>query len=230
MPLEPVLHPYPDLAAASQAMAAWAAETVRRRLGEGQAGAIALPGGSTPGLFLSAFARQPLPWPRLTLLPTDERFVPADHPRSNEGMMRAALAPALAAGAAWLSFARSDSVPTPEALASGLDARVSGLLPLTLVICGMGEDGHVASLFPGDPQSRLPTGSGPAVVAVHPAGLEPRISLSAGVLRDSTEAGLLFAGATKQAVFAEALRLRDKPVTLLLAENRGLHVFSAGQS
>ncbi len=136
-----LLHEHGDLAAASEALADWVASAIIRQLAQQDRASIALPGGSTPGLFLAALSRQALPWDRITLLPTDERFVPADHPRSNERMMRAALAPALAAGAGWLSFASDEPGLVPHALAARLDAAVTPLLPLSVIVCGMGKTG-----------------------------------------------------------------------------------------
>lgn len=230
MSRHPVLHLHADLAGASQALADWVATNLLSVLERQERASVALPGGSTPGLFLAALAKQHLPWKRITLLPTDERFVPADHPRSNERMMRAALAPALLAGAEWLSFASDEPSLSLEDFARQLDGRIRELLPLSVVVCGMGEDGHIASLFPGDEAARALHPNGPFIVPAFPSGLEPRISLSAHVLRTAREAALLFAGEVKRKVFADALLRRDKPVTLLLTEQRRLHVFMVEQS
>jgi len=229
MSRRPILHLHADLADASQALADWVAARLLAALGQQERASVALPGGSTPGLFLMALAKRDLPWKRITLLPTDERFVPADHPRSNERMMRAALEPALRAGAEWLSFASDEPGLSPEAFARQLADRAARLLPFAVVVCGMGEDGHIASLFPGEPQARLDPNA-PCIVPAFPVGLEPRISLSAMALREAGEAGLLFSGKAKRTVFAQALRLGDKPVTLLLAKRRRLHVFISENS
>lgn len=226
---DPVLHLHADLAGASQALADWVAACIRTVLEQQERASVALPGGSTPGLFLAALAKQDLPWKRITLLPTDERFVPADHPRSNERMMRAALQPALLAGAEWLSFASEEPRQSLEDFARHLAGRVLPVLPLSVVVCGMGEDGHIASLFPGDAAANADQGEGQAIVPAFPAGLEPRLSLSASVLRGAHEAALLFAGEVKRHVLTEALRLGDKPVTLLITERRRLHAFVAEQ-
>ncbi|MCZ8269870.1 MAG: 6-phosphogluconolactonase [Beijerinckiaceae bacterium] len=229
MSRHPVLHRHADLADASQALADWVATRLRSALERQERATVALPGGSTPVQFLAALAKQDLPWKRITLLPTDERFVPADHPRSNERMMCAALEPALRAGAEWLSFASIEPGLSPEAFAKQLADRVARLLPLDVVVCGMGEDGHIASLFPGEPQARLDPNA-PCIVPAFPMGLEPRISLSAMALREAGEAALLFSGKAKRTVFAQALRLGDKPVTLLLTKRRRLHAFISESS
>ncbi len=144
--------------------------------------------------------------------------------------MRAALEPALLGGAEWLSFASDEPALPLEEFAQQLAGRVTELLPLSVVVCGMGEDGHIASLFPGDEMARALQPAGPAVVPAFPPALEPRLSLSAPVLRGAREAALLFAGEAKRKVFAEALRGGGKPVSLLLTERRRLHAFVAEQS
>jgi 6-phosphogluconolactonase len=190
--------PFPlfaDAVAASAALAEWLAGTLSEKLNQSERAAIAVPGGTTPGLFLAALARKNLPWPRITLLPTDERWVQPDHARSNDAMIRHHLAPALHAGAQWLSFA-------PVALDTGTEehrqavvARLADHLPLAAAISGMGEDGHICSLFHGDTQV---SENGPEPVLItHPQGLEPRLSLSPPVLRAAGAKALLFGGSTK---------------------------------
>lgn len=225
MPKQPLLHLFPKLASASLALADWVGAGLRRSVEEHGRASVALPGGSTPGPFLIALAKQDLPWKSITLLPTDERLVPADHPRSNERMMMTCLAPALANGARWLSFAPDGPVASPEAFAADIAREVEPFLPLSITVSGMGDDGHIASLFPGD--ERLSDAAYPwaNVVAAHPRSLEPRLTLSPPVLRSSGQIALLFSGARKQQVFADALVTRDKPVAMLTDAPAPLNVF-----
>lgn len=219
---------YRDLAAASQALAEWVAAALRRALEQDERASVALPGGSTPGLFLASLARQDLPWKRITLLPTDERFVPADHPRSNERMMLAALAPALQSGARWLSFAPAEVSSYLEASATTLSKAIAPLLPITVLVSGMGEDGHICSLFPGD--ERLRQSGLPPVIPAHPKGLEPRLTLSAETVLAARDKALLFGGSSKIRVMDEARGTQDVdhyPVALLLKPKREATLFLA---
>jgi 6-phosphogluconolactonase len=222
---QPKLHLFPKLQSASQALADWVGAGLRRAAEEQGWASAALPGGSTPGPFLMALAKQDLPWKSITLMPTDERLVPADHPRSNDRMMLTCLAPALANGARWLSFAPDGPVAGAETHASGLAELVGPCLPLSVMVSGMGDDGHVASLFPDDERLADPDFKWPIVAAAHPRGLEPRVTLSPAVLRASGQIALLFSGARKQQVFADALVRRDKPVALLTDAEAPLNVF-----
>lgn len=217
---------YPSLDAASGALAHWAAEILRSAVARKGHASAALPGGATPAPFLKALALEDLPWRNVTLLPTDERHVPADHPRSNERMMRPCLAPALAAGARWLSLAPREEFVDAETTARNLSGAVEALVPLDVVICGMGEDGHIASLFPDDGRLADPTHTWGAVAAANPAGLEPRLTLTPPILKSADEAALLLFGAGKQAVLKAALREEDRPVVMLLQRATPALVFT----
>lgn len=225
MPRQPLLHLFPKLASASQALADWVGAGLRRSVEEHGRASVALPGGSTPGPFLIALAKQDLPWKSITVMPTDERLVPADHPRSNERMMMTCLAPALANGARWLSFAPDGPVANPDAFAAGIARAIEPFLPLSVMVSGMGDDGHIASLFPGDERLSDPAYPWASVAAAHPRGFEPRLTLSPPVLRSAGQIALLFSGSRKQQVFADALVTRDKPVALLTDAHAPLNVF-----
>jgi len=127
----------------------------------------------------------------------DERCRPADHEDRNSK----------AAALAWL-----DLVPIPpdnihaipaelgaEAAAAAYRPLVEAALPFDLVILGMGEDGHTASLFPGQEHA----GTEP-VLAVHGAPKPPpdRVSLSASALSNAHEALILVTGAGKREAVA----------------------------
>lgn len=223
----PLLHLYPTLEAASRALAGFAGGKLAAALARHPRAAVALPGGSTPEGFLKALARLDLPWKSITLLPTDDRFVPSDHPRSNDRMMRACLAPALEAGATWFSLAPDEPTESVEAFAARRSPEIRQLLPLTLVVSGMGDDGHVASLFPGDSRIAHPEFVWPPLAPAYPAGLEPRVTLSPSALTGADELAVLFAGERKRSVFSDALARRDKPVALLFDRSRPLQAFIA---
>lgn len=112
---------------------------------------IALAGGSTPKRLYEVLAKPPKPvdWSRFEFFFGDERSVPPEHPDSNYGMARDALLAKTGAKAHRMVAEKGEA----EAYAKLLDERISekrGSLPVfDLVLLGVGNDGHTASLFPG---------------------------------------------------------------------------------
>jgi len=112
----------------------------------------ALSGGATALIFLGALRNAAVDWRKITLFWADERAVPPDDPDSNYGLAERMLLSPLAARAprairmpAEANLAQA-AIWYDEVLATELDEG-----PLDLAILGVGEDGHVCSLFPGHP-------------------------------------------------------------------------------
>ena len=107
-----------------------------------------------------------------------------------------------------------------------LEADVAAVpLPLDVVVLGMGDDGHVASLFPGDEAGFADTAS--RFVAVRGPGDEPRVSLSAAVLEQAREVYLLLRGVAKVEVLQCALGGELPVARLLDARNGRVQVFAS---
>jgi len=175
--------------------------------GTGRA-ALAVPGGSTPAAFLSALGGHALDWAAVAVTLTDERCVPADHPRSN----RRLLDETLFAGAA--RAARCVALDDGPALAA--------LLPLDACVLGMGEDWHIASLFPGAErleEALSPNCAAPALRLRAPGAPEERITLTAPALTGAGRCFVLIHGAEKRAALEQARTaacLAHAPVRLVL--------------
>jgi len=178
------------------------AATVDLALAQRDRAQIALAGGETPRLAYQRLGAEHLPWDRVDVFLGDERWVPADDPASNARMLNETLL-AQSPGA----MARFHSVPTqlesPEASAIAyaelLQVICSGPPPcFDLILLGLGEDGHTASLFPGTP---APGVRDRWVTIGEGKGL-PRITLTVPVLSAARRVIMLVSGAGK----AEALR------------------------
>ena len=182
-----------------EAIARWLEARLADAL-EGSAGiAVTLPGGSTPFPILSELARAPLDWDRVSIWPGDDRIVAEDHPASNVGRIRALLEPA---GAIVMALAQ-DAIPPHFAL----------------TWLGMGDDGHIASLFPNtDPRADDPL----AMRRITPDPLPPeapfdRLSLTISALLDTDALVFVLRGQDKRKVFEAAARGEgDLPVARLL--------------
>ena len=181
-------------------IASWLEQRLAKALAGGAGDiAVTLPGGSTPFPILAELARRPLDWHRVAVWPGDDRIVPEDHAASNAGRMRAILAPA---GARIMPL--SEDAHPPH---------------FALTWLGMGEDGHVASLFPStDPRADDPL----PVRRLTPNPLPPeapfdRLTLTIPALLDSDALLFVIRGAAKRALFeAAAAGVNDLPVARLL--------------
>lgn len=176
----------------------------------------ALSGGSAEGAYL-LLAQAPLDWARVTLALVDERFVPAEHAASNEGMLRSALAPAIREGASIAPmFSAASNVDEAAARADAAYAQ----LHIDIALMGMGPDGHTASWFPDadglaealDPNT---TRTVVSVRAPQAAGSAERLTLTVSALARASQVLLLISGEEKRAVLEQARQTGNAPVAAL---------------
>ena len=189
----------------NSAIAGWLESTLRSALTavEGTV-SVTVPGGSTPFPILAELVRRDLEFARLEVWPNDDRIVPEAHEASNTGKLRTLLEPV---GARVVALTE-DAVPPHFAL----------------TWLGMGEDGHIASLFPNtDPDPVDPQ----AVRRLTPDPLPPhapfdRITLTMPALLDCDALLFVMRGGDKRAVFDAAVAgASDLPVARLLAARKG---------
>lgn len=175
---------------------------------------VAVPGGTTPGPIFDELCAADLDWGRVRILLTDERRVPADHERSNERLVRERLLVSRAAAAEFVRL-----VPESQVMGPVLD-RVAPLLPLNVLLLGMGADMHTASLFPGSPDllSALDRHAAPLMLVDAAEGLEPRITLTAPVLSGAISTHVVITGDEKRAALEKARHLKpsEAPIATVL--------------
>ena len=190
-------------------------------------------GGSTPSPIYTRLAQADLDWAEVTATLVDERYVPETSPDSNATLLKGALLSGPAAAARFIPlYSPAVTVDRAAALASrALDAEGR---PLDAVLLGMGEDGHICSMFPGSPTltTLLTPSLKPAVYGV-PAGRDgaappqERLTLNLPWLASARCVVLALTGATKRAVF-EREAAGDptlNPIAALIAANAPLEVF-----
>ncbi len=200
----------------ADALAQALAQAVRER---GQA-SLAVSGGKTPELVFPRLCHADLPWERVSITLTDERWVSPGQPESNEGLARRLLLSGPAGKARF--FGLWTPALAPKAGLAEVEARLAHMSwPLDAVFLGMGEDGHVASLFPGDPA--LSQRHSRVAAARAPTPPEARITLTYNAFIEARFLALAAQGPGKQAALSEALRPgppEGAPLRLLFAERR----------
>ncbi|MEE9172505.1 MAG: 6-phosphogluconolactonase [candidate division NC10 bacterium] len=199
--------------------------------------AVALSGGSTPRALFTLLATDPfkqrVPWPKVHLFWGDERCVPPDHPESNYRMARDTLldqAPISAQNIHRMPAEDEDCARAAAAYEQTLRAffeGVAGELPcFDLILLGMGEDGHTASLFPGT-AALAETERLVAPTYVEKLGTY-RLTLTAPVINHAAHVAFLVAGESKASVLREVLEGERDPQRLpsqLIQPSRGRLVF-----
>ncbi|HUZ00864.1 MAG TPA: 6-phosphogluconolactonase [Thermomicrobiaceae bacterium] len=192
MPEFTVLETAEDVAAAA---AADTAEALR----EG-ARTLVLAGGTTPRRCYELLSQLEVEWGRVCVLFGDERCVHPDHPDSNYRMAREALLDRVSPA----TVHRMAGELGPDEAAGAYAHIVAALAPLDIVLLGVGEDGHTASLFPGHAALNA---SGLAV-GVRDAPKPPplRVTLTLNALRSARRVIILATGAGKADAVARAKR------------------------
>ena len=181
--------------------AEWIASEVRSAVAERGACSLALAGGRTPEPVYRELARDPsIDWDKVDLFFTDERAVPPEHADSNYGMIRRALlslVPLPSGQVHRMQAERSDRELAAQEYERRLPSR------LDVLVLGVGQDGHTASLFPGsaalDEWRRL------VMPVVGPKPPPERLTLTPPVIEAARRVAVIATGIDKAAVIARAV-------------------------
>ena len=163
--------------------------------------AIALAGGSTPKPLYEALAQENLPWEKIQVFWGDERYVAADHQDSNQLMARQAWLDKVTIPAANIYPVPTDSA-NPEIDAERYEAVIRKVFATSpgefptfdIILLGMGDDGHTASLFP---QTTVLQETNKAIAVGNKDG-QPRITFTVPLINQADCVLFLVAGANKQ--------------------------------
>ncbi len=171
---------------------------------------IGLSGGSTPKPVYEALGAMELPWDKVKCFLVDERYIATDHAESNQRLIKDTLLKSAAMPKEHLCFPNT-ALPLSQCIeeyARHLQVIIADHLP-DLVVLGMGEDGHIASLFP--PVAELALGDQALVIhtTTDVFAIHDRITVSLNLLAASDQQMFLLRGAKKKNVWESMLKSKE---------------------
>lgn len=191
----------------------WLIEAIATAIADHGECIIGLSGGSTPKAVYTKLAEQAgIDWAQVSFFLVDDRLVPADHADSNQKLLADTL---LAAG----TITKDQCIvpDTSKGVANAVAQYTKALTtlfassPPDVIVLGMGNDGHIASLFPPVPEAAFGQ-----TLAVHTQtetfAIKDRISVSPLILLAAKKTLLLLKGSDKKAVFMECVQAELNPV------------------
>ncbi|WP_304712528.1 6-phosphogluconolactonase [Neisseria viridiae] len=228
-----VWHEYENAAEAAQSLADAVADALQGALDEKGSAVLAVSGGRSPIAFFNALSQKDLDWGKVGVTLVDERVVPTDHADSNTGLVREYLLKNKAEVAMWIPMVEDGKTETelhPDAVAG---YALKHYKQPDVLVLGMGNDGHTASIFPKSPQFQTAIDGSAGVALVHTTPVtapHERISMTLGAIARTQNIFLAIQGAEKKAVFDQAAQgeNREYPISFVL-NRQGVkcHVFYA---
>ncbi len=170
---------------------------------------FSVPGGSTPGPVFDSLSQQDIDWARVDVVLNDERWVPETSDRSNTRLLKERLLVNNAASATLLPLYAD--AETPEEKLPELAVAIKAALPIDVLLLGMGDDMHTASLFPdADKLKEAFAPDAPILLPMRAMVVnEARITLTAPVLKDAMATHILIKGQEKLDVILRAAQISD---------------------
>ena len=222
---DPSFHAFEDQPMLEQALAHHIASKLRHASVMRGKASLAVSGGTTPKGVYRQLSQLALEWDKVTIALVDERWVSPEHAASNEATVRATLLQNEAQSASFIGlWHEAESIEEGVMLASEQFRNLPNRFDVVLL--GMGNDGHTASLFPYTEnlmQGLAPT-SGQKLIAIQPLDASwPRISMTLPRILASDEVILLFVGDDKRQVFNKALagdEVERMPVRAVLRQSK----------
>lgn len=215
---------YPNIESLSQAFAEFAAAALLDTLSRKPQATLIVPGGSTPRHYLPELAKCPLPWDRITVTLSDERWVDVNDEQSNEKLAKQCLLSHLPANTPFVGLKTDHDSPfdATETIHQRLDRLP---LPVSLTVLGLGEDGHIASLFPGMNPDSLPAHH--CIAVAPPIAPSLRVSLSLEMLANSERIVLVVTGEKKRRLLDRLSKNSDSklPIAWLFQRSQSAIMF-----
>ncbi|MCI4589748.1 6-phosphogluconolactonase [Sphingobium sp. BYY-5] len=218
----PTEHLFATGAEAAADIAARIATILSVAIAERGVASIAVSGGRSPRPVLEALSAADLDWSKVVVTLVDERWVAPDSADSNERLVRETLLQGAAAQARFVPM-KTDAADA-YAGQPAVEAAIATLpWPLDIVLLGMGDDGHTASLFPeGQELAEGLSSTALTIAATPPVAPHQRLSLTAHAILQSRHIFLQIGGAGKKAVYDCALAggpVEELPIRLALLQD-----------
>jgi 6-phosphogluconolactonase len=203
------IHTYPSAEATAKAVAELLFVSAKANHALSKPLNVALSGGSTPKLLFSILAteyKELMPWSTLRLFWVDERCVPPAHEESNFGMTYNSLLKEVMIAEINIFRMQGEEDPSSEAvryqelLVSELPSS-DGFPQFDIILLGMGDDGHTASIFPND--MSLLTSANAVAVGIHPSTGQQRITLTGPTICQALQVVFLVTGANKAKLLSQ---------------------------
>lgn len=175
---------------------------------------LVLAGGGTPEKVYRLLAQADADWAKWFIYYGDERCLPIDHADRNSLMATRVFLEKVA-----IPSAQTFTIPAelgPEQAAKKYQRVVADALPFDMVLLGMGEDGHTASLFPGHKNQEDELAH---AVYNSPKPPPERVSISAKALSNTEQLIFLITGANKQNAVKNWRSGQDLPVATIIPKN-----------
>ncbi|WNW13605.1 6-phosphogluconolactonase [Pseudomonas sp. DTU_2021_1001937_2_SI_NGA_ILE_001] len=205
-----IAHDFDDAVQLAEALAAHVAERLRQAIASQGRATLVVSGGRSPVAFFERLANQPLDWAQVVVTLADERWVPSEHPDSNAALVKRHLLQGPAAAARFVDL--YNPAASLEEAAEQTDRVLAELPPIDVLVLGMGDDGHTASLFPASPNLREALNLGDArrcLPMLAPSAPHQRLTMTRSLLASANHTIVSIAGPSKLDTLRTALKGDD---------------------
>ncbi|MFK8329195.1 6-phosphogluconolactonase [Pseudomonas sp. BJa5] len=210
LPATVTAHQFTEPAKQAEGLARDVAERLRAAIAANGTATLVVSGGRSPVAFFEVLAKQALDWSKVLVTLADERWVPVEHADSNAGLLKRHLLVGEVAKARFLSLYRPAA--SLEAAALETDRALAELPGIDVLVLGMGDDGHTASLFPNSPnlaEGLDPHSTRRCLPMLAPSVPHQRLSMTRALLARARFTALSLQGAGKLATLRAALETGD---------------------
>ena len=183
-------------------------EALKNNIDNNGSASFVVSGGSSPVKIFNDLSKSDLDWSKVSVTLVDDRVVSSEHSDSNEKLLKENLFINNASAAKFISL-KSDS-----------DEVMNINRPFDIMLLGMGEDGHFASLFPElvDNSNYFDLSANPEIIFTEPMGnpCHKRVSMNLSMIMKSKKIILLVSSSAKSILVDQALENKYLPIHFLL--------------